>query len=55
MLTSRLTGTKAMFTGIVEEMGKVEELQMDLMTPGALPHQVVARCALLTCVWLAQA
>eukprot|EP00288_Rhodomonas_lens_P017815 CAMPEP_0177713686 /NCGR_PEP_ID=MMETSP0484_2-20121128/13071_1 /TAXON_ID=354590 /ORGANISM="Rhodomonas lens, Strain RHODO" /LENGTH=334 /DNA_ID=CAMNT_0019225591 /DNA_START=92 /DNA_END=1096 /DNA_ORIENTATION=+ len=29
-----VAGTKAMFTGIVEEMGKVEELQMDLMTPG---------------------
>jgi len=27
-------GAKAMFTGIVEEMGKVEELQMDLMIPG---------------------
>jgi hypothetical protein len=32
--TSGLAGAKAMFTGIVEEMGEVDELMMDIKTPG---------------------
>jgi hypothetical protein len=32
--SSGLAGAKAMFTGIVEEMGEVDELMMDIKTPG---------------------